>query len=186
MVSEEMFPVGEDDPDKIGALIGKRVRELRLQHNWSISQLAREAGRDRTHISGLEAGQHDNPGIKLVFALARALKTNPQYLLGLDNYSGLIVEGLDDLPETLREVVRIAGGLSAGRQSELRFIVRALAAAEDAELHSLTRDLETQRELLQALHRVGGDQLLMRFFQLAGFPDAVAGDVEGMRLRLGF
>ena len=106
--------------------------------------------------------------------------------MGLDNFSGLIVEGLDDLPEALREVVRIAGGLSAGRQSELRFLTRALAAAEDAELDSVTRDLEKQRELLQTLYRLGGEPLLMQFFQLVGFPDSAAGDVEGMRLRLGF
>lgn len=179
--------VGVDiDLEELGTLIGSRVKEARLQSGWSISQLARESGRDRTHISGLEAGQHDNPGVKMVFALAAALQVSPQYLMGLDNFSGLIVEGLEDLPEPLQEVVRIAGGLSAGRQSELRFIARALAAAEDAELGSVTRDLEVQQELLQALYKVGGERLLTQFFQLVGFPDSVAGDVERMRLRLGF
>jgi hypothetical protein len=106
--------------------------------------------------------------------------------MGLDYDSGLVVRGLEDLPDNLREVMRIGGGLSSSRQSELRYIARALATAESAEIASVTHDLEVQTVLLQAIYNLGGDALLAQFFRLAGFPDAVAGDVEGMRLRLGF
>lgn len=170
----------------VGQIIGERVREVRLQKGWSVSKLARDSGRDRTHIASLEAGEHYNPGVDMVFALARALDTTPQYLMGLDNSSGMIVKGLEDLPDNLREVLRIGGRLSSSRQSELRYIARALATAEDAELAALTHDLEVQEQLLRAIYDVGGDSLLSQFFRLAGFPDAIADDVEGMRLRLGF
>jgi putative transcriptional regulator len=175
-----------DQGEDIGSIIGKRVRSLREEHGWTQGELADRAQRDRTHISALEAGKHHNPTISLIFDLARALKTTPQYVLGLDNYSGIIVDDLTDLPPALQEVVQIAGGLSAGRQSELRYIVRALAAAENAEIGSLVADLETQKELLRQLHRAGGDALLARFFELAGFPHSMAEDVDGLRVRLGF
>ena len=174
------------DEKPVGQIIGHRVRELRLQKNWSVSKLARESGRDRTHIASLEAGEHSNPGVDMVFKLADALETTPQYLMGLDYDSGLVVRGLEDLPDNLREVMRIGGGLSSSRQSELRYIARALATAENAEVAALTHDLEVQAELLQGIYNLGGDALLARFFRLAGFPEAIADDVEGLRLRLGF
>lgn len=70
--------------------IGERVKALRQQHDWSQGQLLLQATRfmpggepfDRSTLSRLENGER-NPSAVIVVALAQALSTSTDYLLGL-------------------------------------------------------------------------------------------------------
>lgn len=166
--------------------LGKRVRDLRREAGLSQEELASAAGMDRGHISNLENGRIENPGIATVEALARALRTTPQYLLGFEDHPGVIVEGLEDLPEPLREAFSLAVGLNRNRQEELRYIVRALIAAQDAEMARISTDIQRQASLLSAIEKIGGKDALERFFELVGFSvDGGPADLETLRLRFG-
>jgi transcriptional regulator with XRE-family HTH domain len=67
----------------------ERVQTLRKQHRWSQARLAREmtalgAPTAASHISALEGG-HKGLGANKIAALAAALSTNTNYLLGLSD-----------------------------------------------------------------------------------------------------
>lgn len=51
---------------------GKRVRELRLEREWSQDDLAFELDVDRSYISGLERGTR-NPTLKTIARIAKIL-----------------------------------------------------------------------------------------------------------------
>lgn len=162
-------------------VIGARIRALRDEAHLTQTELAQQIGMDRAHLSSLENGRSDNPQIQTVFALAKALHTTPTYLLGLENEAGLVVTGWEDLPDILRDVLQTASRLTPQRQVELRYIARALAAAESDQAGRLEADLQMQKDLLRALHRVGGDDALRTFLRLVGMDD----DPELLRIRLG-
>ncbi len=52
--------------------LGKKIRSLRLEKNWSQEKLGEITGLDRTYISGIERGVR-NPSIKNIDKLAKAL-----------------------------------------------------------------------------------------------------------------
>lgn len=66
-------------------LLGKRVRELRLQAGLSQEKLAELADLDRTYISGIERGVR-NVSLLNIVEIARALGiTASQLLKGIDS-----------------------------------------------------------------------------------------------------
>jgi len=54
------------------ALLGERVRLLRLKHGWSQEEFGARCGLDRTYVSGVERGVR-NPTISVVSTLAAGL-----------------------------------------------------------------------------------------------------------------
>jgi transcriptional regulator with XRE-family HTH domain len=52
--------------------VGKRVRELRLERNWSQEFLAAEAGLNINYLGGIERGER-NPSLKNLAKIADAL-----------------------------------------------------------------------------------------------------------------
>ncbi len=54
------------------ALLGARVRTLRLAHGWSQEELGARCGLDRTYVSGVERGVR-NPTVSVLAALAAGL-----------------------------------------------------------------------------------------------------------------
>jgi transcriptional regulator with XRE-family HTH domain len=67
----------QDDPKK---LVGKRIRELRLEKGVSQEALADEAGIHRTYIGSVERGER-NISLENIVKIARALRVSPAGLL---------------------------------------------------------------------------------------------------------
>jgi transcriptional regulator with XRE-family HTH domain len=61
-------------------LLGRNVRRLRDERNWSQEQLAFESGLDRTYISGVERGVR-NPTVLVIGKIAGALGVKIDELL---------------------------------------------------------------------------------------------------------
>ena len=60
--------------------VGKNLRFLRDQKDWSQEELGFEAGLDRTYISGIERGKK-NPTVKSLAKIAKALDVPPARLM---------------------------------------------------------------------------------------------------------
>jgi transcriptional regulator with XRE-family HTH domain len=53
--------------------LGKRVKQIRLEHGLTQERLAIAAGLSQTYLSGVESGSR-NPSIKTLSKIAKALK----------------------------------------------------------------------------------------------------------------
>lgn len=62
------------------ALVGKNVRRLRLEREWSQEKLAFDADIDLTYLGGIERGKR-NPSLMVVVGLSEALGVSPATLL---------------------------------------------------------------------------------------------------------
>ena len=58
-----------------------RIRDLREDHDWNQTQVAKKLGMSQTGYSKYETGEHDNP-TQVLIALARIYGTSVDYLLG--------------------------------------------------------------------------------------------------------
>jgi transcriptional regulator with XRE-family HTH domain len=61
-------------------LLGRNVRQMRLDRGMSQEDLALEAGMKRSYLSDLERGTR-NPSVRALGRLATALKVQPHELL---------------------------------------------------------------------------------------------------------
>jgi len=69
------------------ALLGKRVKLLRLERGLSQGDIEKVAGICRSHISNIESGKIGNPGLYTLERIAKALKVSISYLLHFDEKS---------------------------------------------------------------------------------------------------
>lgn len=67
----------------VSAVFRERLATCRKSARRSIDSVAHESGYSRTYLRRLERGDQANPTICAVWAIAEALDTTPQYLLGL-------------------------------------------------------------------------------------------------------
>lgn len=65
---------------RLEAIFGINVRRLRKAAHLSQEELAAEVGIDMRYLGGIERGQ-ENPTIKVMAKLAKALKVSPPSLL---------------------------------------------------------------------------------------------------------
>lgn len=72
---------------KKAALIGKRIRLLRLERGLSQVDIEKAAGISRSHLSNIESGKIENPGLHTLERIAKALKISISYLLHFDEQS---------------------------------------------------------------------------------------------------
>lgn len=61
-------------------LVGKNIRRLREDKDWSQEQLAAETGLHRTYISGIERGVR-NPTVTIIAKVAEQLGVKPEDIL---------------------------------------------------------------------------------------------------------
>jgi transcriptional regulator with XRE-family HTH domain len=69
------------------ALIGKRIRLLRLERGITQDDIEKAAGISRSHLSKIESGKVENPGLLTLERIAKALKVSISYLLHFDERS---------------------------------------------------------------------------------------------------
>ncbi len=75
-------------------MIGRRVKEIRIQKKLSLSQLAERAEIAKSYLSNLERDICINPTIDVVEKLAKALKVHPAVLLSWEIKE--LGSGMDD------------------------------------------------------------------------------------------
>ncbi|EGI2115029.1 helix-turn-helix transcriptional regulator, partial [Listeria monocytogenes] len=63
-------------------MIGRRIKELRMEKKLSISQLAEQSEITKSYLSNIERDICTNPTIDVIQKLARGLKVHPSVLLG--------------------------------------------------------------------------------------------------------
>lgn len=62
-------------------MIGKRIKQLRQQKGFSISELANLADVSKSYLSQLERGLQSNPSLQFLVKVATPLNTSIDYLL---------------------------------------------------------------------------------------------------------
>ncbi|MBY0097287.1 helix-turn-helix domain-containing protein [Mesobacillus maritimus] len=63
-------------------MIGKRIREQRVNKGLSLSQLAIQAGVAKSYLSSLERGQQQNPSIEILKKISIQLNVDIDSLIG--------------------------------------------------------------------------------------------------------
>ncbi len=69
---------------KITALIGKRIKILRLERGLTQGDIEETTGVSRSHISKIERGKIANPGLDTLEKIAQALKVSVSFLFHFD------------------------------------------------------------------------------------------------------
>lgn len=72
----------QDGPDMVG--FQQRIREARTARNMTLEDVAASSGFTKSHVWELEKGRCNNPTIRAVWGLSRALCVSPTWLLGID------------------------------------------------------------------------------------------------------
>jgi transcriptional regulator with XRE-family HTH domain len=97
--------------------LGGRVKFLRLAKGWSGAQLGRECGFSQNTVWSLENNQVKEPSAQLVWAIARALETTPEYLWAgqYDPDEAALIAAFRLLPPEQRPAVLRAAGVNVAR-----------------------------------------------------------------------
>ena len=69
------------------ALIGKRIKLLRMEMGLSQGDIEKDSGICRSHLSNIESGKVGNPGLYTLERIAKALKVSISYLFHFDEKS---------------------------------------------------------------------------------------------------
>jgi transcriptional regulator with XRE-family HTH domain len=69
---------------KITALIGKRIKILRLERGLTQRDIEEATGISRSHISNIESGRVANPGLDTLEKITKALKVSVSFLFHFD------------------------------------------------------------------------------------------------------
>ena len=92
-------------------MIGERIKKLRLQKGYSITELAELANVSKSYLSYIERNLQNNPSLQVLSRLAAPLNTSIDYLLGDESLQqpsadrGLNKEWKDLIERTLSEGV---------------------------------------------------------------------------------
>lgn len=65
--------------------IGQKIKELRMELNMSVDELAAKLGKNRATIYRYEKGDIGNLPLDVLEPLAKTLKTSPAYLIGWED-----------------------------------------------------------------------------------------------------
>ncbi|MBU8916136.1 helix-turn-helix domain-containing protein [Bacillus sp. FJAT-29953] len=63
-------------------MIGEKIKQLREEKGYSLTELARLADVSKSYLSLLERGMQTNPSLQLIQKIALPLETSIEYLLG--------------------------------------------------------------------------------------------------------
>ncbi|MCP3761341.1 helix-turn-helix domain-containing protein [Domibacillus sp. A3M-37] len=62
-------------------MIGVKIKYLRIQQGYSITQLAKKAQISKSYLSYLEKNPETNPSLHIISKIAAALDTSPNYFI---------------------------------------------------------------------------------------------------------
>jgi transcriptional regulator with XRE-family HTH domain len=118
--------------------IGERVQNVRRLRMWTQARLAREAGVSPTTVSGIETSKIGRPHFGTIDKLARALRVEPEELLGSR--------------EPLEQQGPVPLSLGWARESGDGEFEQGLEGASLKSLDSLSRGLDVEQGRLQRLY----------------------------------
>lgn len=110
---------------KITALIGKRIRILRLERSLTQSDIEEATGISRSHLSKIESGKVANPGLDTLEKIAKALKVSISFLFHFDE-------------RTLKKRVQAMEMRKREKKKEMELLER-----KEKEIQRLKRELRT-------------------------------------------
>ncbi len=111
------------------ALRADRLKQRRQALHLSQEQLAERTGVNQPQVSRWELGENDVSGETLA-ALARALSTTSDWLLGLSNDPQSAIRYVGDLNETELEVISALRTTSDSRRQVIAMLVKAIATLD--------------------------------------------------------
>ena len=76
----ETYGLGRSPSDRLRDQLGRRIKVLRVEHGWSLKELAGSSGISVSQLSSIERGAH-MPSIESLLALCTALGVKPSELL---------------------------------------------------------------------------------------------------------
>lgn len=129
-----------------------RLAEAMRRQDFNDYSLAAKTGISRTAIYYLRTGKRAQPSAEIVKRLAEGLGTTVEYLMGFDAPA---LTARPRLPETIRQLAEIAGGLSEVRQAELVRIAEALRKLEEEQQTLTTPMVATLMALHEKLREQG-------------------------------
>jgi XRE family transcriptional regulator, master regulator for biofilm formation len=104
-------------------MIGLRIRSLREEKKYSLSELAKKSGISKSYLSQIERNLQSNPSLQLLSKLAISLGTTVEELLGMNEQSVSNNEQLDyDWTILVKEA--IDEGMSKEEFKELSNFIR--------------------------------------------------------------
>jgi transcriptional regulator with XRE-family HTH domain len=109
------------------SLIGKRIRLLRLERKSHQGDIAEASGISRSHLSKIESGKVENPGLLTLEKIAKALKVSISYLLHFDERS--LKKRILEVEKSKKEKIRKKEVLEL-REKEIRRLKKELRKLE--------------------------------------------------------
>lgn len=97
-------------------MIGSKIKELRLRHGLTVTELARKVGVSKSYISGIERGVRENVSTDILSNIATTLEVNISELFKTN-------EPTDELEEDLRLLFSKVKNLSKEDRQKLLKIV---------------------------------------------------------------
>lgn len=100
--------------------VSERLKELRLERELSVAELAESAGVSSPYIWQIESGRRQNPSGDKLQKLATALGVTIADLIG--SVEGIPSEALEEAPASLREFVRRRGKALAVQREDVEML----------------------------------------------------------------
>lgn len=125
--------------------MAQRIRELRAKHDLTLEQVADVVGVGRSTVRKWETGMIANMRRDKIAALAKALKTTPEYLMGWSDSPDLEPEqkanpaadsekhSAPELSAEEQEAVSLLAGLDPAAKAHALQLLRSLAALQGKE-----------------------------------------------------
>lgn len=104
-------------------MIGDRIKQLRAQKGYSITELAELAGVSKSYLSYIERNVHNNPSLQVLTKIAAQLDTSLEYLLGTETSPAIRMSEIMD--EDWKTIIRkaVGDGKNEANLEELKELV---------------------------------------------------------------
>jgi len=96
--------------------VGGRVQFLRIAKGWSGARLSRECQFSQNTIWNLEHNRIEEPSAALIWAIAKALETTPEFIWtgNYDPDEAALIAAFRSLPPEERPAILRAAGVASG------------------------------------------------------------------------